>query len=101
MNTEIIFIHAAELMDSLEFKHFNDTTFECESQLVRARLGKMPGVTLFGICTIDGVPFKFQFCPNSMDGKICTYKEKHRMLMKNIIPHFVYARRRFIEEHIV
>ena len=101
MNTEILFIHAAQLYDSVEFEHFHDTPFECDSELVRARLGRMPGVILYGICIINGVSIKFQFCPNNMDGKICTYREKHRMLMKNIIPHFVYARRHLIEKHIV
>ena len=43
-----------------------------------------------GICIIDGTVVKFTFYPPGMDGKIFSYNDQHRLLVKTRIPVYVY-----------
>lgn len=43
-----------------------------------------------GICIINGVPVKFTFYPPGMDGKIFSADSQHRLLIKTLIPVYVY-----------
>ena len=47
---------------------------------------------LCGIVIIDDVATKFSFSPTFNDGDIFTENEVHRMMIKNIIPIYVYSK---------
>lgn len=43
-----------------------------------------------GICIINDVPVKFTFYPPGMDGAIFSNNSQHRLLVKTLIPVYVY-----------
>lgn len=43
-----------------------------------------------GICIINNVAVKFTFYPPGMDGYIFSNKSKHRLLIKTLVPVYVY-----------
>lgn len=43
-----------------------------------------------GICIIDGTVVKFTFYPPGMDGNIFSIDRHHRLLVKTLIPIYVY-----------
>lgn len=49
-----------------------------------------------GICIINGIAVKFTFYPPGMDGTIFSGNSEHRLLIKTLIPVYVY--KNLIEE---
>ena len=49
-----------------------------------------------GICIINGIAVKFTFYPPGMDGAIFSGNSEHRLLIKTLIPVYVY--KNLIEE---
>jgi hypothetical protein len=43
-----------------------------------------------GICIIDDIAVKFTFYPPGMDGAIFSGNSEHRLLVKTLIPVYVY-----------
>jgi hypothetical protein len=43
-----------------------------------------------GICIINGIAVKFTFYPPGMDGLIFSGNSEHRLLIKTLIPVYVY-----------
>jgi hypothetical protein len=54
---------------------------------------------IYGIVIIDGVSVKFSFSPTFMDGNVFTDNPAHRLIVKTLIPVYVYNNREKLKEN--
>lgn len=75
------------LTDNINEKCTGMSCFEANDYIKKAIVGERP---IQGIVIIDGLPIKFSFSAMGMDGDIFTTNENHRILVKYLVPIYVY-----------
>lgn len=80
MNIEIIIAEIAE-------KSTGMTCFEASKYIID-KINDCQ--TIRGVMIIDNIPVKFIFSPYFMDGDIFTTNQEHRLIVKYLIPIYVY-----------
>jgi len=75
------------LTDSINEQFSDMTCYNAEPYVAKALANTS---RIQGICIIDGVAVKFTFYPMGMDGDIFTTNSEHRLIVKTLIPVYVY-----------
>jgi hypothetical protein len=75
------------ITESINEEYSDFTCFNAEPYIAKALTNTS---RVNGICIINDVAVKFTFYPPGMDGEIFSSNSEHRLLVKTLIPVYVY-----------